>query len=140
MKVFNGVIYYTVTEVAQLCEKSTQIIKIWNKKSDEIEKAGGERLIPPPYIADNGYKYWSAEDTQKIVEYAGQSRKEKYGKLSVSKEKKQRVSSQFIENAPKIKKLSKDFNGNLDDKELLSLLSITRNTLKKYKSILKEGK
>ena len=68
MKVFNGIIYYTVTEVAQLCEKSTQIIKIWNKKSDEIEKAGGERLIPPPDRAPHGYKYWSAEDDQKSVE------------------------------------------------------------------------
>lgn len=86
MKVFNGIIYYTVTEVAQLCEKSTQIIKIWNKKSDEIEKAGGERLIPPPYIAPNGYKYWSAEDAQKIVEYSNISHKDRYGNLKVKRE------------------------------------------------------
>lgn len=86
MKVFNGVIHYTVTEVAQLCDKSTQMIKIWNKKSDEIEQAGGERLIPSPYIAPNGYKYWSDTDTQKIIEYAHKSHKERYGNLKVKRE------------------------------------------------------
>lgn len=86
MKVFNGVIYYTATEVSQLCGKSTQIIKIWNKVSDEREAAGDERLIPAPHIEPNGYKYWSAEDTAKIKEYAEISRKDRYGKLKVKKQ------------------------------------------------------
>lgn len=82
MKVFNGVIYYTVTEVAQLCGKSTQSVKLWLKASDKREAEGGERLIPQPYIAENGYKYWSATDTQRIVEYAGKTHKERYGNMS----------------------------------------------------------
>lgn len=86
MKVFDGVMYYTVTEVSQLCGKTPQMIKIWKKKSDEIEEAGGERLIPAPFVAPNGYNYWSAEDTQKIIEYAQKSHKERYGNLKVKRE------------------------------------------------------
>lgn len=81
MKVINGIIHYTPTEVSQLCGISTQTIKLWNKASDKREEAGDERLIPAPHIEPNGYKYWSAEDTQKIVEYAGQSHKERYGNM-----------------------------------------------------------
>jgi len=86
MKVFNGVIYYTVTEVSQLCGKSTQSVKNWMKFSEKQAAAGEERLIPPPYVAENGYKYWSAEDTQKIVEYANQTHKERYGNMSKKEE------------------------------------------------------
>lgn len=81
MKVIDGVIHYTATEVSQLCNVSTQSIKLWSKASDKKEQAGESRLIPAPYVAPNGYKYWSAEDTQKIVEYAGKSHKERYGNL-----------------------------------------------------------
>ena len=81
MKVINGIIHYTPTEVSQLCGISTQTIKLWNKASEQREEAGEGRLIPAPHTEPNGYKYWSAEDTQKIVEYAGQSHKERYGNM-----------------------------------------------------------
>lgn len=58
------------TEVSQLCGVSTQTIKLWNKASEQREEAGEGRLIPAPHTEPNGYKYWSAEDTQKIIEYA----------------------------------------------------------------------
>ena len=45
------------------------------------KKPGEGRLIPAPHTEPNGYKYWSAEDTQKIIEYAGQSHKERYGNM-----------------------------------------------------------
>lgn len=86
MKVFNGVIHYTVTEVAQLCNVSTQSVKLWNKASDKNEENGGERLIPPPHVEPNGYKYWSEADTKKIIEYAGKSHKERYGNMSTKRE------------------------------------------------------
>ena len=76
MKVINGIIHYTATEVSQLCGVSTQ-----NKASEQREEAGEDRLIPAPHAEPNGYKYWSAEDTQKIIEYAGQSHKERYGNM-----------------------------------------------------------
>lgn len=81
MKVINGIIHYTATEVSQLCGISTQTIKLWNKASEQREEAGEGRLIPAPHTEPNGYKYWSAEDTQKIIEYAGQSHKERYGNM-----------------------------------------------------------
>ena len=44
-----------------------------------------------------------------------------------------------VENKKKIKKLAKDFGGNLKDKEVIEILGITRNTYYKYKKeILKE--
>jgi hypothetical protein len=82
MKVINGVIHYTPTEVAQLCNKSTQIIKKWCKISDEYESMGEDRLIPAPHIEPNGYKYWSEEDTKKIVEYSSMTHKERYGNMA----------------------------------------------------------
>lgn len=85
MKVINGVIHYTATEISQLCGKSTQMIKIWSKTSDELEAAGKERLIPAPHIEPNGYHYWSADDAMKIVAYAGTPRKERYGNLKVNR-------------------------------------------------------
>lgn len=85
MKVINGIIHYTATEVAQLCGKSAQTVNLWNKKSKELEEAGQERIIPPPHIEENGYKYWSAENTQKIIEYASQSRKDLYGNMKIKK-------------------------------------------------------
>lgn len=85
MKVIGGVIHYTATEVAQLCGKSPQMIKIWSKKSDELEEAGKERIIPKAHREPNGYKYWSAEDTQKIIEYSALSHKERYGNLKVER-------------------------------------------------------
>jgi len=62
MKVINGIIHYTATEVSQLCGVSTQTIKLWNKASEQREEAGEGRLIPAPHTEPNGYKYWSAED------------------------------------------------------------------------------
>lgn len=46
MKVINGIIHYTATEVSQLCGVSTQTIKLWNKASEQREEAGEGRLIP----------------------------------------------------------------------------------------------
>ena len=83
MKVIDGVIYYTLTEVAQLCGKSAQTVKLWNKKSDELEAAGKERLIPRPHIEPNSYRYWSNDDAQKIVQYATQTHKERYGNMVI---------------------------------------------------------
>ena len=82
MKIFNGCLFYTVTEVAAMCGVSTQSLKNWMKSSEKKAEAGGERLIPPPYVAENGYKYWSAEDTEKIKAYAGLTHKERYGNMS----------------------------------------------------------
>lgn len=45
-----------------------------------------------------------------------------------------------IEMKEKIRKLSKDFNGNLKDTEVMELLGIARNTYYKYKKELLEGK
>lgn len=81
MKVINGVIHYTATEVSQLCGVSTQTVKLWSKASDKREETGEERLIPAPYVAENGYKFWSEIDTHKIMEYAGQSHKDRYGNM-----------------------------------------------------------
>ena len=86
MKIFDGVMFYTVTEVAQMCKVTTQSLKGWMKASEKKAEAGEERLIPPPRIEPNGYKYWSAEDAQKIVEYASLSHKERYGNLRTTKE------------------------------------------------------
>lgn len=81
MKVIHGVIHYTATEVSQLCGVSTQTVKLWSKASDKREESGEERLIPAPYVAENGYKFWSETDTHKIMEYAGQSHKDRYGNM-----------------------------------------------------------
>lgn len=86
MKIINNVIHYTVTETAQLCGKSTQTLKMWMKASDKKEEAGEERLIPKPHVEPNGYKYWSAEDAQRIVEYAQLTHKERYGNMSTKEE------------------------------------------------------
>lgn len=71
---------YTYRSVSALWYP-TQTIKLWNKASEQREEAGEGRLIPAPHTEPNGYKYWSAEDTQKIIEYAGQSHKERYGNM-----------------------------------------------------------
>lgn len=48
------------------------------------------------------------------------------------------VTKKSIKAKEKILKLSKDFNGTLDDKECMELVSLSRNTFYKYKKELKE--
>lgn len=45
MKVINGVIHYTATEVSQLCGVSTQTVKLWSKASDKREEAGDRKSV-----------------------------------------------------------------------------------------------
>lgn len=40
MKVINGIIHYTATEVSQLCGVSTQTIKLWSKQVNKEKKPG----------------------------------------------------------------------------------------------------
>lgn len=67
MKVINGIIHYTATEVSQLCGVSTQTIKLWNKASEQREEAGEGRLIPAPHTEPNGYKYWSGDNVVVVI-------------------------------------------------------------------------
>ena len=85
MKIFDGVMFYTVTEVAQMCGVTTQSVKGWMKASEKKAEAGKGRLIPAPHVEPNGYKYWSAEDAQKIVSYSKLSHKERYGNMSTKR-------------------------------------------------------
>lgn len=48
------------------------------------------------------------------------------------------ITQKFVENKEKIIKLSKTFNGNLKDKEVLDLLNIDRTTYYRYKRQIKE--
>lgn len=50
------------------------------------------------------------------------------------------ITKKSIEMKEKIRKLSKDFEGNLKDTEIMELLGIARNTYYKYKKELLEGK
>ncbi len=83
------------------------------------------------------------EQVEKEVENLRQSTREGFTpearrKISESKRGKTIVTKKSLEIKPKIKKLSKFFNGNFKDKEVIEFLNINRNTYYKYKKELKQ--
>lgn len=59
-------------------------------------------------------------------------------KISEARTGKNFITAKEKDLSPKIKKLSKDFDGSLKDTEIISLLSVSRNTYYKYKRKLKK--
>lgn len=66
---------YQRNEVAKECGVSTQTIRLW-------EDAG---VIPQSVRDSKNYRYWSERDLNKIKEYAGASRKDRYGNIGRKK-------------------------------------------------------
>jgi len=84
MRIINGKMYFIRSEVAEMVGRTSQTIHLWDKWSDELEARGEERLIPAPIRIGGAedekfkYRYWSAEDVEKIKEFADNI---KYGDL-----------------------------------------------------------
>lgn len=71
MKQVDGVKYYTTSEVGILINRSAQMIVLWDKWSDELEKNGEKRLIPQATRL-NGKKtrYWSEYEIPLLGHFA----------------------------------------------------------------------
>lgn len=79
MKIINGTVVYSKSEVAQIVGRSPQTINLWDKWSTELADSGKPRLIPAPIRMDNNYRFWTQEAVEKIKVYAQNI---KYGDLS----------------------------------------------------------
>lgn len=71
MKIIESVKYYTANEVGMLIGRSGQMIKLWDKWSDEREAEGKERFIPrSTKLGKRGDKYWSEYEVQILLQFA----------------------------------------------------------------------
>lgn len=71
MKILDGVKYYTVGEAAALVNRSAQMLRLWDKWSDERESQGLERFIPKPIRLDKTKtRYWDEFEIGVLMQFA----------------------------------------------------------------------
>ena len=76
MKFIEGVRYYNATEVAEYCCRSAQMVRLWDKWSDEREKEGEERFIPKSIrLGKNKARYWSEYQLTQIYHFANRKKR-----------------------------------------------------------------
>jgi len=72
--------YYRIGAVAKAIGKTTQILRLWELWSDELESQGKPRLIPKSSrIGQNRIRCWTMEEIEAIVVF---SRKIRYGDIA----------------------------------------------------------
>lgn len=67
----DGIAYYTIGTIANLINRSTQTLRLWDSYSDDLESQEKERLIPSSTRIGNNYtRCWTEDEIVLIAEFA----------------------------------------------------------------------
>ena len=66
MKIIDNTIYYTLSDVAIYCNRTSQTLMNWDKFSNQLEEQGRNRLIPKAKRVSN-VRYYAEEEKDYIV-------------------------------------------------------------------------
>lgn len=102
MKIINGDLYYTATEVGMLIDRSHLTIHLWDTWSSELEKNNKDRLIPKPIkLGKQGVRYWNESDINTMKTFAKNIKKGDFVQFHKSNKKDTSINKNYTKQSVK---------------------------------------